>query len=375
MSSLPVSMERIVRKLRERYVTERDQALLDCVFAPSPTQESLDDCLRVCDIEAMGAHLSLMLSYLMHDHPELKFTEYVEPRLQGLIRFYRFANMEVLAHFAKIGKALNAAGISPLLFKGAAMKALRPGLSRPMGDVDILVRPEHLDAAVRICEKLGYHDALTGSAHAVDMHTADGKSAVDVHSAVIESAKDTGAFHRNLFSRSRPVTAFGAHVLLPAHEDLLFLALANLTKNLREKTSIHGLFYALFDCRFLPADKADFDWSIVRNDARDTGSELEVRLAAEFMNRLAPNIVPDVEANFPLSGKLEAYCDRLVFDEDYLRRRREACRAIRVVDLKNYPAHYGKMILKLLLLKKLRSFPAFVRWYLETRGGKVYDAR
>jgi hypothetical protein len=46
-----------------------------------------------------------------------------------------------------------------------------------------------------------------------------------------------------------------------------------------------------------------------------------------------------------------------------------------VVDLKNYPAHYGKMILKLLLLKKLRSFPAFVRWYLETRGKRICDAR
>jgi hypothetical protein len=369
------SLRRIVRKLLRDYVSERDRTLIDCVFAPAPTQESLDACLRVCDIEAMGAHLSLMLSYLMHDHHELRFTEYAAPRLRGLIRFYRFANMETLARFATIGKALNAAGIPLLLFKGAAMKALRPGLARPMGDVDILVRPEHLAAAVRVCEKHGLHDARTGSAHAVDMHTADGKSAVDVHSAVIESDRDTGAFHRNLFSRARPAPAFGVRVLLPAHEDLFFIALANLTKNLRAKTSVHGLFYALFDCRFLPADKPGFDWSLVRDDARDAGVEFEVRLAVEFMNTLVPGIAPDPDVNFPLSGKTEAYCDRLVFEDEYLRQRREACRAIRVVDLKNYPAHYGAMIVKLLLLKKLRSFPAFVRWYLATRGGKICDAR
>jgi hypothetical protein len=254
------------------------------------------------------------------------------------------------------------------------MKALRPDLARPMGDVDILVRPEHMAATVKICERHGLHDARTGSAHAVDMHTADGKSAVDVHSAVIESAKDTSAFHKNLFSRARLVTAFGVRVFLPAHEDLYFLVLANLTKNLREKTSIHGLFYVLLDCRFLPADKPGFDWSIVRDDAREAGVEFEVRLAAEFMNALVPGLVPDAERHFPLTDKMRDYCNRLIFDEEFLRERREACRAIRVVDLKNYPAHYGAMILKLLLLKKLRTFPAFVRWYLETHGKKVCDA-
>jgi hypothetical protein len=375
MMRAPSSLERIVRGLLSEYVSERDRTLIDCVFASAPTQEDLDACLRVCDIEAMGAHLSLMLSYLMHDHPELRFSEYVAPRLQGLIRFYRFANVETLSRFSSIGKALNAADIPLLIFKGAAMKALRPDLARPMGDVDILVRPEHMAATVRICEKHGLRDARTGSAHAVDMHTADGKSAVDVHSAVVESEKDTRSFHRNLFTRARPVTAFGVKLLLPAHEDLFFLVLANLTKNLRGKTSIHGLFYALFDCRFLPADKPVFDWSLVRDDAREAGVEFDVRLAVEFVNMLAPGIVPDAERHFPLTAQLEDHCNRLIFDDEYLRERREACRAIRVVDLKNYPAHYGAMIVKLLLLKKLRSFPAFVRWYLETRGGKVCDAR
>jgi hypothetical protein len=156
--------------------------------------------------------------------------------------------------------------------------------------------------------------------------------------------------------------------LLPAHEDLYFLVLANLTKNLREKTSIHGLFYALFDCRFLPTDKPAFDWSLVRDDAREAGVEFEVRLAVEFMNALVPGLVPDAERHFPLTAKLESYCNRLIFDDEYLRQRREACRAIRVVDLKNYPAHYGAMIAKLLLLKKLRSYPPFVRWYLNSRN-------
>jgi hypothetical protein len=112
----------------------------------------------------------------------------------------------------------------------------------------------------------------------------------------------------------------------------------------------------------------------VRDDAREAGVEFEVRLAVEFVNALVPGIVPDAERHFPLTVKLDDYCNRLIFEDEYLRKRREACRAIRVVDLKNYPAHYGAMIVKLLLLKKLRSFPAFVRWYLETRERKTLDA-
>jgi hypothetical protein len=337
------------------------------VFSPSPTQSCLDEALRVCDIEVLGAHKSLMLSYFMRDHPELEFSPYAKPRLQGLVDFYRFANVRTLAHFSKIGKALNAADIPVLLFKGAAMKVLRPDLSRPMGDVDILVPPACLARAVNTCLALGYHDALTGTRHAVDIHTAENESAVDVHSAVLEGGGNAGAFHSGLFARAREVEAFGARAFLPAHEDLLFIVLANLTKNLREKTSVHGLFYALLDARFLLADKPDFNWDVVREDCENTGAELPARLGAEFMNSLAPGLVPDLDVHLPLSPQVEAYCDRIIFDEDYFNKRRAVCQAIRVVDLKNYPWRYGRMIFKFLLLKKLRRIPAFVRWYLRTR--------
>jgi hypothetical protein len=378
----PSPAERVVRRFYQQYVNERDRALVDLVFSPSPTQACLDEALRVCDIEVLGAHKSLMLSYFMRDHPGLEFPPYAKPRLQGLVDFYRFANVGTLAHFAKIGRALNAGDIPILLFKGAAMKVLRPDLPRPMGDVDILVPPECLARAVKICVDLGYHDAMTGTRRAVDIHSAENESAVDIHSAILEGGKNAAAFHRDLFARARALEAFGARVFLPAHEDLLFIVLANLTKNLREKTSIHGLFYALLDTRFLLADKPDFAWGIVRENVRNTDTELPVRFGAEFMNSLVPGLVPAMDAHLPLSPRMEAYCNQIIFDEEYFNKRQTACQAIRVVDLKNYPWHYGRMILNFLLLKKLRRLPAFVRWYLKTRmpdaassGGEAGDAR
>jgi hypothetical protein len=364
------SSERIVRRFYQQYVTERDRALLDLVFHPCPTQSYLDAALEMCDIEVLGSSKSLMLSYLMREHPELQFSPYVKPRLQGLVDFFRFANIRTLSHFSKIGKALAARDIPILIFKGAVMKALRSGLSRPMGDVDILIAPEHMATAVKTCIDLGYHDAMTGVSNAVDIVTESGDSAVDIHKAIFEGGGNADAFHRGLFARARKTEAFGVPVLMPSHEDLLFIVLANLTKNLREKTSIHGLFFALLDTRFLLGDKTDFNWDIVSENIRNTGMELPVRFGAEFMNSLVPDIIPDLDMHMPLSSKLEAYCNQIIFDEDYFRKRQAVCQNIRVVDLKTYPWHFGKMICKFLVLKKLRAIPAFVRWYLKTREAK-----
>lgn len=362
--------DRIVRRFYHQYVMERDRTLLNLVFNPAPTQKHLDEALEVCDIEILGANKSLMLSYFMHDHPELVFSPYTKPRLQGLVDFYRFANIKTLSYFSKIGKALNIQNIPILIFKGAAMKKLRPALSRPMGDVDILIPPEHMAQAVKTCISLGYHDAMTGTHKAVDIHTANNESAVDIHSAILESGKNIDAFHHGLFARAREVKAFGARVMLPSHEDLLFIVLANLTKNLREKTSIHGLFYALLDIKFLLADKPNFNWDIISENIKNTDTELPVRFGAEFMNSLVPGIVPDMDVHLPLSFEMEAYCNQIIFDEDYFNKRQAICQAIRVVELKNYPWHYGKIIFKFLLLKKMRNLPAFVRWYLRTREAK-----
>jgi hypothetical protein len=366
-------MRRVVARFYDRYVTPADRALLNAVFAAAPAQETLDACLRVCDIEVMGAHKALMLSYLMHERPELRFPEYAAPRLRGLIRFFRFANLKTLAHFSKTGKAFNEAGIPVLLFKGAAMKVLRPELSRPMGDVDVLVPRERLGEAVRICEGLGYLRCREESRHGVDFHT-ETESAVDVHHSIFDPPGDARKLHGGLFARSAPRRAFGVDFLLPRHEDLCFLVMTNFTKNLREHTTLGGLYYALCDCRFLQRDKKDFDWSLVRKNAADSGRELEVRFAAEFMNAIVPGAVPDADRRLPAGRDMEAFCNQIIFDEEYYLKRQRECQAIRVVELKNRPWHFGKRIGKFLLMKRLRRVPAFVRWYLATRCGKACDA-
>lgn len=357
------SLQRLIDKLYPLHVSARDEILLKCVFANNINQPMLDDCLEKCDIEVMGGAKCLLLSYLMHEHPELKFSSYSGPRIRGLINFWRFRNLKTLSHFSKIGKALNTNHIPMLLFKGGAMKLLRPELSRSMGDVDILIPQDRIDEAVCLCANLGFLYDRADSKHAIGFHTPT-EDAVDIHYALYEPGTDLRTLHDRLFSRAASRKAFGVDVLLPCHEDLFFLVLANFTKNLREHTSLKGLYLALCDCHFLLRDKPDFRWEIVREDAKNSDKELEVRFAAEFMNRIVPETIPLEKLGIPISTSMEAFCNQVIFDEDIFLQRQKECQAIRVVELKNHPWREGIRIGKFLILKQIRKHPWLVKQYL-----------
>lgn len=359
----------LLESLREKYVRRIDQEYLNFIFTEKPTQQALDDCLERCDIETLGAGKCILLSYLMAAHPELSLSSYAGPRINGLITYYRFANTKTLSHFSRIGKAYNAAKIPMLLFKGGAMKVLRPNLPRPMGDADVLVPAERIGEATKIGEDLGYEHVKEESKHAVDFHTAT-ESAVDVHHSLFDTQRDLKPLYEKMWSRAKLEKAFGVEFYLPCREDLCFLVMTNFTKNLREHTSLSGLYFALEDTRFLQQGE-NFDWNIVRENASLAGRELEVAFAAEFMNNIIPGIIPDYRRIFPFVQKMNDFCRQVIFDEKFFLPRQKQCQAIRVVELKNNPVKLGKFIGKFLLMKKLRPFPAFVSWFLRRKGFEV----
>ncbi|MBQ3060250.1 MAG: nucleotidyltransferase family protein [Desulfovibrio sp.] len=366
------SLAAIIERLYHQYVSEQDQALLDLVFKRAPVQADVDACLQKADIEVLGGNKSLLLSYLLHEHPELRLGSYAEPRVRGLMRYYHFQNTRTLSHFARIGKALNRAGIPFVLFKGGAIKALRPELSRPMGDTDILLPPGTIREAVRLCEGLGYQHIHGKPTHAVGMHT-DKEDAVDLHYLLFDEGRDMAALQAGIFERAKAHKAFGVDFLLPCHEDLFFLVLTNFTKNLHDHTTLGGLYYALCDCRYLLDACPSLEFALVRENAHLGDKEMEVRFAADFMNRVIPGIIPEPERNLPYADKVDDFCNLLVFDENFYMPLRHECQAMRVAELRNYPCLHGRKIVKFLFMDKMRRFPGFVRWYLQrqkTKGGK-----
>lgn len=155
---------RLVESFYRKIVTPTDQRLIDLTFAAEPKQAAVDALMKEWDIEAEGGGKACLLSYVLHAHPELDFGGYTAPRLKGLFVRNRFANLQLVAHFTKVGRVLNREGLTPLVIKGGAMKFLRPELPRDMGDIDFVL-PTRADVE-RVCSlvrELDYQGEIGGS--------------------------------------------------------------------------------------------------------------------------------------------------------------------------------------------------------------------
>lgn len=147
----------LIENFYEEILTLEEKKLLKLAFKNNPSQEELDEVLKLWDIEVKGANKSLLLSYVLKRHPDLKFSSYEGPRLKGLLKFFRFQNMKVISHFVKITKVLNDNNIIPVILKGGAMRHLVKDLPRVMGDVDILVLEKDFYKAIKLALPLGYY--------------------------------------------------------------------------------------------------------------------------------------------------------------------------------------------------------------------------
>ncbi len=336
--------DKLVDFYYSRLVSDNDQKLINIAFNKNLKQEQLDAFLSEWDIEVAGGYKALLLSYVMKMRSDLKFDAYAGPRLAGLLNFYRFKNLQLISHYTKIGKELNKKGIVPMILKGGAMKFLRPELSRTMGDIDILVDGvEAYKSSCKTAMELGYE--YENNEHSIDLHLPNSEEGIcDIHRSIEIGEPVKPEFIKRLFARAERKNIFGVETCLPTIEDMVFICLTNMVKNIRDKTSVAGILYALFDVEYLQNLKPDFDWNKVRANIEETNSYAVMYLAVKFVNRLAPNVVPE---ELIKNEKLEK-CVRNSFNKD--------------VFYSRY-IHDIKYVCKELRLKNsLRSWDAFKGW-------------
>ena len=305
----------IVDVFYNELVSPQDQKLLEIAFAKKIEQAQLDHFFASWDIEKFGEVKSMMLSYVMKANPQLQFSSYEKPRLEGLLKYHRFHNLKLIAHYAKIVKALNEHNIFPMILKGGAMKHIRPDLSRAMGDIDILIPEEtQFEKAREICKNLGYEEVIPDD-HSIDLHLPNStEGTVDLHRYIDLETNYDKSFSQELFARATKEKVFGVQAFVPCFEDLLFLAMINLARNLNNKTSLQGILYALFDFKYLSESKSDFDWNLVLRNIIKTKTYSQALLAMKFTNKIIPDILPEsLLSNKVINKKFNRHCDRIIF--------------------------------------------------------------
>lgn len=299
-------------------LTEGDRLLIRLALGEDPAQESLDAFLEGWDLDSAPMTEAVLLAYLMKMRPGLVFPERVRPRLGGLLSYCRFQYLKLVGHFGTYCHALEDAGIPFLVMKGGAMKALRPDFPRWMGDIDILVPKDDFKSAARIAAEAGF--TISPSEQSIDLKK-DGQNVLDVHQFVMMHTGKERAANEGFFARATPQRIFSVEALLPSREDLLFMTLVNLIRNLADDSSRDSIIYSFFDVKFLlkPQEGRSFDWNLVREDAALTGTVGYLEVARRFLCTVVPGLIPD--------GVLEAVTERDVEKVlTWIRFRREVLR-------------------------------------------------
>ena len=311
-------------KLYRSFVTESDGELLSLLSLKSPGQSDLDAFLKKWDIEREPRpERVLMLAYFKKMNPGLEFPVYYGPRLDGVMAKYSFENIKKQAQFAKAAKALNKESIPVLLIKGGAMRVLRPGFARVMGDIDFAVPADMYGRAIEAVGGAGF-TAKNVEPNSTDLMGPDGDWAIDLHRRILVDDARTDKLTADIFARAEPTAAFGIDLLVPRPEDMVFIALCNLTKNLVKKNSLSGILFPMFDCAYLASFRPGFDWGLVERNMREGSLGPETLLAARFVGRLSPGLLPELGAD----GEFDGYYRDKLFREFYLERVKAKKRAL-----------------------------------------------
>lgn len=340
------SFEKALKNTFPHIIPPEEQKLIAMAFNNELNQGELDNFLQNWDIECYGAEGALLLSYIQKKFPQLDFKDYTGPRLNGLFNYYRFRNLELIAQYKKIVEKLNENNIFPIIMKGGALKHLRPELPRIMGDIDILVpEPKQFEQAVQIITNMGY-EIFCDAGHSIDFHKPGNQheGILDIHRRIDDLINNRDILNQRILSRAKLQKVFQTQSYVPCAEDLVFISLFHLVKDLTEGSNFKNVMYTVFDMAYFTG-KPDFDWQTILQNAKDTGTGKYIYLAITLINALVPDLLPESIRKSIIED--EKICDAL--DNDYFYARfvhkvKHARKNIRFISTLNKPKELKRYI-------------------------------
>lgn len=246
----------------------------------------------------------------------------------GLARAHRdttMRNLRLYAELAQVARTLAARGVPVLVLKGAHLggEVYRDVGVREMNDLDVLVRVEHLPAAVEVLHDRGYRplhpftiEADVAAGHHLTRFVKPNVAGIEIHWNITPPHTPHAIDPAELWSRAAALTIAGVPVRALCPVDLL----------------LHLCFHASFQHQFqfglrpfcdiaatIDACGADIDWAALVRRARDwnwtRGAYLALRLARDIVGAGVPADVLRQLAPADVDDELLDIASTLVFSE------------------------------------------------------------
>ena len=208
-------------------------------------------------------------------------------------------NIHMMHVLSRVAARFNAAGIPLLVLKGAALNLTLYDRAdeRPMGDLDLLIKPEHVEATFALLEELGcfrreplvredffprfYYEVeyAAGSVYPVKL---------DLHVRPFRPLRYSRLVPTDaLWGRAEPVRIGQATVLVPSADDMLI--------HLAAHSAIHGNARPIWlqDVkRWADAHRTNIEWSRLVDKVQAWGLVLPVREAIRTAQRDFGRVCP-----------------------------------------------------------------------------------
>ena len=217
--------------------------------------------------------------------------------------------------FLELNRALDAAGIRPLVVKGLVCRQLYPQADlRPSGDEDLLVRQEDFAACCRILEELGLKRITEAQdAYEVSFRKAESPLHIELHRQLFapdsQAYGDLNRFFEDVFHGAAELEAEGERVMTLAPTDHLFYLICHAFKHF-----IHSGFGIRQVCDivlFARRYDSEICWERVKENCEairaDRFAAAIFRIGEKYLDVEAPAAfrTPDVEESPLLTDLLE----------------------------------------------------------------------
>lgn len=367
----------LIENFYNEILANEEKLLLKLIFSNNPSQEELDNLLKVWDIEVKQGSKSLLLAHFLKTHPELNATKYEEPRLKGLLLNLRFKNLQIISHFTKIGKEINKQEIVPIIFNDGLMKYLNPDAPRELADMDILVPEKKWVESAKIAKKLGYIFKKLNNFSFDILEKKDALYGIlNIHKFINFETKKENIWLKDLYKRTTKNEIYGVKVNIPCYEDLIFILLTSISQNLRNNKAQSDLLYQIYDCKYLLDNKPNFNWNIIIENAKKTKTEVQINFAIKFLNKISENIVPEeIRNNILFEKETNDYSKVVMFKRFYYIDLQKQCREMKIKDIIKKPKLWWKYItlkIKYKTLKSIQNHPRLIDLFIKDLV-KVYN--
>ncbi len=299
-------------------LSKKEEYLLKLYISETVTKDEVYYLFNNLDynIEKETLSFNFLLANLFQNNPHIEIPKDIEPRLKGVLKWFRYRNILLMSGLKQLTVALNNNDIPVLFIKGAAMRILEPNRLRIMADVDCTVDADNFNKTIKVSESLGFNvNAVCDYATEIKR---DSIQKIDIHKNFIKNYKNTGKTGKKIFERAKQLDFYNSKIFIPNNEDMIFLLLINGYENIICSQDFYRTVSWLLDIIYIVKNNREINWQLVVFNAEETETLAQIKIMFEMVNYFLPdtipgNIISSINVSKQDNKNFLAYTKKLLF--------------------------------------------------------------